>query len=228
MNFRVFDDRDALVRGTADAILDTIESEQARVIALSGGSTPRPVYEMLGSEPLRRRLAAVPLIWVTGDERDVPPDHPESNAGMIRSTLFRHGIPEGQVFLTFDTRRDGRDSVVEEFEAEWRKLGIEGLDLAIQGIGEDGHTASLFPGTTILEAIDRIAASVWVPKVSMWRFSLTAPVIGSAKKKLFLAAGKGKREILTRIRAGEEFPSTVVTRFGGPAWWLVDRDAYPE
>jgi len=217
MNLRIFDTVDDLIRAAARMLLQRVEAG-ARSIALSGGSTPKPLYQLLGqSEELR----AKPITWVVVDERYVPIDHPDSNAGMIMKTL------KPERLLRFRTELGDPVRTAEEFEREWRGLGLEHLDVILLGMGDDGHTASLFPGTDVLSVEDRIAAAVYVPKMNTWRVTLTRPVIRAAGLRVVLAAGANKRPILEEVRAGAEYPIGIVTR-GVETWWLVDRNAAPE
>lgn len=220
MNLRVFDSADDLVRAAARTVLQKIE-EGARAIALSGGTTPKPLYEILGKETID-----APVTWVVVDERYVPLSDPQSNAAMIESTLFANGMQPGHRFLRFQTELNDPAATARAFEDEWRSLGIDKLDLVLLGMGDDGHTASLFPGTTALNVEDRIAVEVWVEKLNMWRVTLTKPVLRDAALRMVLAAGEKKRPILEQVRAGADFPIAQVTR-GAETWWLVDRAAAP-
>ena len=214
MNLRIFDSADDLVHAAARTVLQKIE-EGARTIALSGGTTPKPVYELLGRE-------AIPdVTWVLVDERYVPMSDPQSNAAMIEATLHPAR------FLRFKTELGDPAATARAFEDDWRALGIERLDLVLLGMGDDGHTASLFPGTTALQVEDRIATEVWVEKLKMWRVTLTKPVLRDAALRLALAAGEAKRPVLEQVRAGVEHPIAQVTK-GVETWWLVDRAAAPE
>jgi len=214
MNLRVFDSADDLAHAAARTVLQKIE-EGARTIALSGGTTPKPVYELLG------RAAIADVTWVVVDERYVPMSDPQSNAAMIEATLHPAR------FLRFRTELGDPAATARAFEDEWRQLGIERLDLVLLGMGDDGHTASLFPGTTALPVEDRIATEVWVEKLKMWRVTLTKPVLRDAALRLVLAAGEKKRPVLEQVRAGVEHPIAQVTK-GVETWWMVDRAAAPE
>jgi len=214
MNLRIFDSTDDLMQAAARTIADS----GARSIALSGGSTPRPLYKLLG-EMLRDQ----PITWVVVDERYVPIDDPQSNAGMINETL----MPAPQRFLRFHNELADPQKTVETFEAEWRAHGLENLDVVILGVGDDGHTASLFPGTPALNVEDRIATALFVEKLAMWRVTITKPVIRNAKLRIVLATGASKREVLTKVRDGAtEFPIAQATN-GVETWWFVDRAAAP-
>jgi len=226
MNLRIFDNTDDLLAAAARTIVQRAQAG-ARTIALSGGSTPKPLYAMLGAPPLREKLAAFPITWIVVDERYVPFDHPDSNAGMIEKTLFANGISPSHRFLPFRTELNDPAATARAFEAEWQTLGIQQLDLVLLGIGDDGHTASLFPGTPVLEVEDRIAAEVFVPRLDAWRVTITKPVIRMAALRLVLAGGAIKKPILEAIRGGASYPIADVTN-GTETWWLIDRAAAPE
>ena len=195
----------------------------ARTIGLSGGSTPKPLYQSLGQND---RVRDFPITWVVVDERYVPIDDPQSNAGMIEKTLFARGKPELHRFLRFRTELNDPEATAAEFEREWRDFGLDRLDIVTLGIGDDGHTASLFPGTPALDVDDRIATAVYVPKVKMWRVTLTKTVIRDAAVRMVIAAGASKRPILQEVRAGADYPIAIATR-GVETWWLVDKEAAP-
>jgi 6-phosphogluconolactonase len=224
MNLRIFETLTALHTATARTIHQGVAAG-ARVIALSGGSTPKPHYALLGqSEELRE----FPIVWVVVDERYVPIDHPESNAGMIEKTLFADGMAPSHRFLRFRTELKDPEATARAFEDEWRALGLTEIDLVLLGVGDDGHTASLFPGTEVLQVEDRIAAAVFVPRLDAWRVTITKPVIRAAKLRMVVVAGATKRPILEQVRAGADYPIAQVTAGAGETWWLVDRDAAPE
>lgn len=223
MNLRIFDSIDDLMHATARTIVQRVEGG-ARSIALSGGSTPKPLYELLGRDP---KLAQYPITWVVVDERYVPFDDPQSNAGMIQRTLFANGVAPGHTFLPFRTDLGDPHKTAARFEEEYRELGLGALDLILLGVGDDGHTASLFPGTEALQVEDRIAIAHFVPKVDMWRVTITMPVIRGAQLRLVLCPGASKREIIQQVRTGADYPIARATN-GVETWWLVDRAAAPD
>ena len=214
MNLRIFETADDLIRAAEREIVRRIASG-ARTIALSGGSTPKPLYERLGRND---EVRGKPVLWVVVDERYVPIDDPQSNAGMIEKTL------KPERLLRFKTELGDPQQTADEFEREWRDLKIERLDVVVLGMGDDGHTASLFPGTEVLAVEDRIAAAVFVPKMNAWRVTLTKPVLRAASLRIVLAAGASKRPILNEVRAGADYPIAQVTR-DVETWWFVDREA---
>lgn len=227
MNFRIFESVAELSAGAADAIVDELSGAEGAVVALSGGSTPKPVYELLGQDERMRQLATTAITWVTGDERCVPPGHPDSNATMIEQTLFAAGIPPSHRFLRFETEQGDPAEVAAGFEERWRSLEIDGLTLSILGVGTDGHTASLFPATAVLDIEDRVASEVFVPRLETWRVTLTVPILRQASTMFVLAAGEDKREAIARVSAGEDLPIGRVVKGSPDCWWLVDRAAYP-
>ncbi len=228
MNLRIFDSAGDLVQAAARTVVQRVSNSTVTVaIGLSGGSTPRPLYELLGRAPYRDELAGRDVIWVVVDERCVPAGDPQSNAGMIQRTLFAEGVPDRHTFLPFRTELGDPARTAKVFEEEWRELGIADLDLVLLGVGDDGHTASLFPGTPVLDVEDRIASEVFVPRLQSWRVTLTRPVIRAAAARMVLAAGASKRKILTEVRQGVSHPIALVTEGELDTWWFVDSEAAP-
>ena len=227
MNLRIFDSVGDLVAAAAATIVQIVQKNERAIIALSGGSTPKPLYELLGGAPYRDQLAKKPIVWVVVDERYVPMDDPQSNAAMIQRTLFRDGASKGHEFLRFKTELNDPAKTAIEFEAGWKRHGIGRLDAVLLGVGDDGHTASLFPGTAVLDVSDRIAAEVFVPRMKQWRVTITMPVIREAALRMILAAGESKRPILDDVKRGVDHPITRATT-GLDSWWFTDRAATAE
>jgi 6-phosphogluconolactonase len=117
-------------------------------------------------------------------------------------------------------------ATVREFEREWHELGIERIDTVVLGVGDDGHTASLFPGTDALNVEDGVATAVFVQKLDMWRVTITKPVIRAAGLRMVQAAGESKRDVLRAIRDGADYPIVLATA-GVETWWFLDRAAAP-
>jgi 6-phosphogluconolactonase len=181
--------------------------------ALSGGKTVGPIY---------RTLAAMPVPWEQvdfyfADDRCVPPDHLESNYFLAEETLFRPaGIKLEQV-RRMEGEREDRDAAARDYEA----LLPPTLDVVLLGMGEDGHTASLFPGLAAVEEKQRRVLAVVGPKPPPWRLTLTLPVLNEARQVLFAVAGEGKRDAVRRVFAGEDLPAGRVKN----AVWILDRSA---
>ncbi len=213
----------AFVEGAAKAI-----AERGRfAVALAGGSTPKATYEALARD--HSGDVDWPNVHVFfGDERTVPPDHEDSNYRMAREALLGH-VPVGSVH-----RMRGElppDEASSSYEADLKEFfgGLPPvLDLVMLGIGEDGHTASLFPETPALGVTDRLAVANPVAKLDTTRLTLTVPVLDAAREVRFLAAGAGKAEALAEILEGEAdpraYPAKLVQPTGGPTW-MVDRAA---
>lgn len=213
MNLRVFDSLEELHRAAARTILQ----REHRSVAISGGSTPQPLYELLAPQLSDED----PVTWVLVDERFVPKSDPQSNAAMIERTLFARGLPASHRWLHFDTSLPDAAASAAKFAEE---LDVDPLDIVLLGCGDDGHTASLFPGTPVLEVEDRVASEVYVPRLAQWRVTLTKPVLRAAKLRIVLATGASKAPILREVREGVQHPVALATA-GVETWWFIDRDA---
>jgi 6-phosphogluconolactonase len=201
-------------------------------VALAGGTTPRRVYELLAGEEFRTQVPWEGVHVFFGDERAVPPDHADSNYRMAHEALLSHvPIPERNVHRMRGEGDAAANASLYEDElraffgdAEWPRL-----DLVMLGMGDDGHTASLFPGTTALAEERAWAAANWVEKFNSWRVTLTAPAINRARHVAFVVTGAGKAERLAEILKGERdptrLPSQLIEPSGGRLEWFVDRAA---
>jgi len=182
--------------------------------ALSGGRTTGPIY---------RTLAGMKLPWERvdfyfADERCVPPGHPDSNYLLVEESLLRPlGVKPEQVHR-MRGELDDRDAAARAYEAVLPAT----LDVVLLGMGEDGHTASLFPGFSALEERQRrVLAIAGSPKPPPWRLTLTLPVLQGARHVLLVVAGEGKRDAVRRVMAGEDLPAARVSN----AVWILDRPA---
>jgi 6-phosphogluconolactonase len=200
-------------------------------VALSGGSTPQGLYHRLSQPAYRDQIPwdGVHLFW--GDERCVPPDHPESNYRLARDTLIAHvPIPPDQVH-----RMPGEEEPAAAARAYARALEDffcgphPRFDLVLLGLGADGHTASLFPGSLALEETERLVVPVEAEYGSRptCRLTLTLPALRAARHVLFLVAGAGKAPILARALTEDvgEMPAARVVPTAGEVTWLVDEAA---
>lgn len=228
---RVFDTTESLYEAAAAGVVEAArEALGARGTfhwALAGGNTPRPVYALL-AEPARAALIDWGRTQVFfGDERMVPPDHPQSNYRMARDSLIaRVPIPAGNVH-----RIEGEfapDEAAHRYRKALRALprrdDLPVFDLVLLGVGADGHIASLFPGTAALDERDEPVVAVYVPRFSAWRVSLTLPVINAARRVLVLAAGTDKAAVLATVRGDGVIERLPAQRLRD-AVWLVDREA---
>ena len=204
-------------------------------VALSGGSTPRALFRILAGEPFRSQVPwdRIDVFW--GDERCVPPTHTDSNYRMAKATLLDAvPIPTARVHR-IEAERDDHPAAAADYEAELARAlgGTPGdtppaLDLVLLGMGPDGHTASLFPGTTALGEQRRWVVSNWVAKFKTDRITLTYPILNRAAHVLFLVSGADKADVLREVLEGpaelERLPSQGIRPPAGAAW-LVDRAA---
>jgi 6-phosphogluconolactonase len=214
-------------------------------VALSGGSTPRAMFQILAAEPFIDTVPWSSIYFFWGDERTVPPDHKDSNYRMAHETLLSKApIPADNVFR-IPAELEDHDLAAREYSEILRQFFTTGLgagttltaplstlprfDLVMLGMGPDGHTASLFPGTTALHANDEIAVSNWVEKFNTYRITLTAPTINNARNITFIAGGADKAETLRDVLEGpyqpEVYPSQLIRPKNGSLLWMVDEAA---
>ena len=211
VKLEILADPDALARRVADWLLAlATRKDGVFAVALSGGSTPRRLYERLAGPPYRGGFPWPRAHWFWGDERFVPHDDALSNFRMVREALLsRAPIPEANIHA-IPTEGVTPAAAASAYERELKSFyGAERLDAArplfdvtFLGLGLDGHTASLFPGTAVLAERDRWVAAV-VRTQSETRITLTYPALESSRHVAFLVAGKEKRAILGRLRRGD-------------------------
>ena len=231
----VVHDAAALAEAAAAQFVQAANQALARqdrwAVALSGGATPQAAYQRLAAPDLASQVdwARVHLFW--GDERCVPPDHPESDYGMARAALLDHiPVPPANVHRMRGELDPAEAAAAYQAELEsFFGLAWPHFDLVWLGLGEDGHTASLFPGTAALRETQRYVVANWVEKLNAWRLTLTAPVINHASRRTFLVTGSRKAQILKEVLQGpyqpEIRPAQLVLPEAGALVWLVDRDA---
>jgi 6-phosphogluconolactonase len=238
MNYELqqFADADELSNAAAGSIVsaldDALKTSDRATLVLSGGSTPNAVYAKLASDPFRLQVNWSKVHFFWGDERCVPPTHPESNYRMASETLLdklsiadtnRHRIkaeypPEVAAAMCEEDMKTFFDLQEHQHPR---------FDVMLLGMGEDGHTASLFPGTTLLNETDRVVADVFVSKLNAHRITMTLPTINHARTILILVAGSTKAAMLREVLEGApaRYPIQHVQPVGGTLHWLVDREA---
>jgi len=205
----------------AAAIADDIGRRGRCAVALAGGHTPRPVYERLASEPLAGQVPWAGLHVYFGDERAVPPDDPASNYLMAATALLRRvPIPAAQVHR-LEADRPDRDAAAREYE----RLLPDRLDLLLLGMGADGHTASLFPGSAALDERARRVLPVTAPAAPAARMTVTPPVVAAARRVAVLAAGPDKAAAVARALEGPLRPRDVPVQLALGGVWFLDRAA---
>ncbi|MCA9864722.1 MAG: 6-phosphogluconolactonase [Thermomicrobiales bacterium] len=237
---QVVNDSAELAHAAAELFASTVDKAVAArgkaFVALSGGSTPKQMGALLAREPFRSRIPwdKVEIFW--GDERCVPLGSPESNAGeAMRGYLDLVGIPRENIH-PWMTDPEAAAAAAMEYEVILRSAfgqesGTPRFDLVLLGMGDDGHTASLFPHTAALQAEKPLAVANFVPKLDAIRLTLTRPVLNSGRAIVFLAGGPGKAAMLRTVLEGpvdpEERPAQSIapTEPDGSLTWLVDKAA---
>lgn len=230
-----FENAHTLAGGVAGRILETLSeavtTSGTASLVLSGGKTPRDVYQLLGSQDCRDSVpwSLVHLFW--GDERCVPPTMPESNYRMAKESLLKAiDIPERNIHR-IRGEAPPQDAAL-AYEREIRSaLGLRPdgwphFTLVLLGLGTDGHTASLFPGTRALQERKRIVTEVYVESLNSSRITLTLPALNHAEEIVFLVSGKLKAPIFRKIRTSDtpEYPAQLVQPISGRVHWYVDRE----
>jgi 6-phosphogluconolactonase len=220
---------EALVTAAAEAIA----ARGRFTVALSGGATPRDTYRRLAEAPFRERMAW-DRVWVFfGDERGVPPDHRESNYGMARAALLsRVPVPEAQVFRIHGEAEDPEAAAADYARAIGETLGLRRgelprFDLVLLGLGIDGHTASLFPGSPVLREVFRPVAAVHAAAAAVpERLTLTPPVLNAAAMVVFLVAGPEKAKAVKAVLHDQApLPAAMIRPADGRLLWILDRAA---
>jgi len=201
-------------------------------VALSGGSTPKTLYSLLAKEHARFTWRKTFLFF--GDERHVPPDHPESNYRMVNESLLtKISMPPKNVHRVPAENRDAHAAAAEYEENlhkffELRTGEFPVFDLILLGLGTDGHTASLFPNSQALKEQSRLVVANWVEKFNAYRITFTYPVLNHASEVLFLASGADKVQVVSVVLEGENnppYPAQRVRPTDGKLLWMLDQAA---
>ena len=230
---RIFEDAEVLARSAADWLCArALASDRRFAICCSGGSTPRRLYEVLAEPATASRFPWDRAHWFWGDERFVPHDHPDSNYRMVLDALLsRVAVPAGNVHpvptagLSPEAAAVTYEKTLKDFYGADTLAPTRPLfDVTLLGIGEDGHTASLFPGNAALEEMNRWTLAV-VGARSEVRITLTYPVLDSSRDAVFLVTGAGKREPVARARSGDRALPAARIRPVGRLYWFTDRAA---
>lgn len=197
-------------------------------VALSGGSTPKAIYSLL-SKNYKNSIDWTQVFLFWGDERAVPPDHPDSNYRMALKAGFSElPLVQDQIF------RMHAEEDIEKHAREYEQtlesiLGDRGFDLIMLGMGDDGHTASLFPYTKALHEKNRLVIENFIPQKDCWRMTITYPCIAKASHVVFYVLGKTKQEMLERVfnlqEGSLELPSSLVGTQENPSLWILDKEA---
>lgn len=232
-------DIDELSRAAAEVFTNiasaSIDEAGTFSVALSGGSTPRKLYSLLASDTHRSAIDWTRVSFFFGDERHVPPDSEQSNFRMANETLLGPLEIASDRVLRWMAELSDVEACAAEYENKLRDyFQSEGrrLDLILLGLGDDGHTASLFPQTEALHELERLAVSNWVKKLDAFRLTMTFPAINDAANVIFLVSGSDKAEAVASVIEGEfrpdDFPAQLVQPVDGNLFWLLDEAAASE
>jgi 6-phosphogluconolactonase len=198
-------------------------------IALSGGSTPKTLYELLATDAYKSRIDWPRVEIFFGDERTVPPDHKDSNYRMAREALLSKVPIPGDNVYRMAGEIDPNEAAKQYGQMLKEKFGDGGTDMVLLGMGDDGHTASLFPGTAALNETKHRAVANYVDKLKTWRLTLTAPFINRSREVLVLVSGASKAarlaEVLEGPRDPQRLPIQLIRPTDGRLVWLVDAPA---
>ncbi|MHB8168477.1 MAG: 6-phosphogluconolactonase [Thermoleophilia bacterium] len=232
----IYPDSEHFVDGSADFIAGLAAravAERGRfAIALSGGSTPRPIYARLATGAYAERIDWPRVHIFFGDERCVPPDDSRSNYRMAREALLDHvPLPPGNIHRIRgeDDPAQAALAYAQEVQRLFRSASAPAFDLICLGVGDNGHTASLFPGAAALRERVRWVVPQYVEVMTTWRVTFTTVLINAARHIAFFAAGAGKADVLWRVHAGpyqpDVLPSQLIQPDNGQLHWLVDAAA---
>lgn len=230
----VWDDLEVLSLAAAHRFLAACNTQIANkgrfAVALSGGNTPRRLYELLATTGFNRNIDWKNVLLFWGDERMVPPTHPDSNYRMVKEALLdKIKIPKKNIFPV-PTKGAPTDCAIEYEKHLKAALGrVPLFDLTLLGMGDDGHTASLFPGTPVLEETKKLVKEVWVESKQSWRISCTYPMLNRSSEIMLLVAGKSKTPVLKKIFSPRKqkkiYPVEGLQLKKGNIVWMIDEAA---
>lgn len=218
------------VRLAAERVVASLRDARHGAVALAGGRTPAALYRLLTQPPCREAVRWEAIDWFWGDERCVPPDHADSNYRMAMEHLLGPlGVPSERIHRMPADAAD-LDAAAREHEAEIRRVvpagagSVPRFDVVLLGIGADGHTASLFPGSTGLNEMERLVVAHHAPGPDAWRMTMTFPLLNAARQVIFLATGEDKAPALHGILRNNDtaLPATLVRPSEGASLWVLD------
>ena len=236
----VLPDPAAITRRAAEEFLKSVTEAVAQknsfTVSLAGGSTPKSLYAMLSDDPsCSARIPWGKIHFFFGDERHAPPDSPESNFRMANETLFSKGLVKPEQITRIKGEYADTEKAALEYEQALRayfKLRdgeYPRFDLVLLGMGDEGHTLSLFPGTRALHATNRIVVRNWIGKLFTERVTLTAPAANQANRIIFCVTRADKALALKAVLEGpyepEQLPAQFIQPVNGSLLWLVDQAA---
>ena len=231
MDFKISTSVQNLARAAAEHFIKSVTRKESFKVALSGGSTPQALYELLANpnEPFRGQIPWPNIHFFWSDERHVPPGHPDSNYHLANTVMLsRVPVSQNNIHRVHAENSDAAQAA-QEYEEEIQAVTGEHLpqlDLVLLGLGTDGHTASLFPGSEVLHETERLVAAPWVEKLNTYRITMTLPLLNNASSVVFLVSGSEKAEIVKEVLEGpKRYPAQAVSPTSGKLLWLLDKEA---
>lgn len=236
MDLKIYNDADDLINALAKAICDTSKeavAERGRFnFVLSGGNSPRKLYELLTSERYRNEIDWDKTWFFFGDERFVPADDKRRNSLMAKESLFEPLNIQASHIFKIDTTGTAEEAAWKYTDTIGRHFQNEPIkfDFILLGLGDNAHTASLFPNTDVLEATEAIVKSVFVEEVDMYRITMSAPLINQARHIAFLVFGKDKSDAVYQVledKSGSvnQFPARLINSDNKKVEWFLDTEA---
>ena len=235
MNLRILTSKEDLARAAAEHFVQASRNAVAQkgffTVALSGGSTPKALYELLAdpNESFRDQIPWPKIHFYWSDERHVPPDHADSNYRLANEAMLsRVQVSRGNVHRIIS--ENPAADAARDYENTIKEIGEDPrLDLILLGLGTDGHTASIFPGSEVLNETERLVAAPWVEKLNTFRITMTLPLLNNGASVVFLVSGAEKAQIVKEVLEGpEKYPAQAVKPHNGELIWMLDEDAAKE
>jgi 6-phosphogluconolactonase len=232
---RVFTDSKELAQAAAEFFvarsIEAVAERGSFTVALSGGSTPKLLYKLLADphEPFREQVPWTKTRFFWSDERHVSPDHPDSNYRMANEAMLSHvPVLDENVHRILSENPSAAEAATEYEQTliDVTETSLPQLDLILLGLGTDGHTASIFPGSDVLQETGRLVAAPWVEKLKTYRITMTLPVLNNGTSVLFLVSGGDKADIVSGVLQGPKlYPVQAVRPGNGQLLWMLDKDA---
>jgi 6-phosphogluconolactonase len=211
--------------------IDAVAQRGSFTVALSGGSTPKILYQLLAdsNEPFRNQIPWANTHFFWSDERHVPPDHPDSNYRMVNEVMLsRVPVSESNVHRVASENPNATEAAeaYEQTLVQIMTADLPRLDLILLGVGVDGHTASIFPGSEVLHETTRLVAAPWVEKLKTFRITMTLPLLNNAASVVFLVSGAEKAQIVEEVlQDARRYPAEAVKPINGDLLWMLDKEA---
>jgi|SRR5215216_1240809 len=223
---RIFDNSLELARGAAEHFV-ALAQKDFFTVALSGGSTPKILYQLLADEPFRAQVPWSRTHFFWSDERHVPPDHPDSNYRMTHEAMLSR-VPQTNVHRIHGENPSAQKAA-DDYEhtlVQQTNQSLPRFDLILLGLGTDGHTASIFPESEVVHETQRLVTAPWVEKLNSYRITMTLPLLNNGASVLFLVSGADKAKIVKEVLEGPtKYPAQLVQPTSGELLWMLDKDA---